>query len=207
MLDDGAVERRVRLIRPMEQPGDLLEDDGQKAIGREADRTASPQAWEAELAELPEFTDSTLHIVTGLLLPIWKRLPNKSTRVYRLQTDAGERIIGRLGLASLGGAGLRAQAHHPHAGRRFRGADGGPNASDLAEGLELRRVRVMGDVPYRAVRLHRGDGGSARADGLFGRSSPGSCACSCPLTPSGPACSPSVMERYPIERIAERAAA
>src|SRR3546814_17224952 len=36
-----------------------------------------------------------IHIVSGLLLPIWKRLPNESTRVYRLQTDTGERIVGR----------------------------------------------------------------------------------------------------------------
>jgi len=35
-------------------------------------------------------------VVAGLLLPIWKRLPNESTRIYRLQTDAGERIFGRI---------------------------------------------------------------------------------------------------------------
>ena len=52
-------------------------------------------AWKAELAEVPEFTDSILHMVTGLLLPIWKQLPQDETRVYRLQTDDGQRIIGR----------------------------------------------------------------------------------------------------------------
>ena len=62
---------------------------------READRETFARAWAAEVAEVPEFTDSEIHIVSGLLLPIWKRLPNESTRVYRLQTDAGERIVGR----------------------------------------------------------------------------------------------------------------
>ena len=52
---------------------------------------------------MPEFTDSEIHIVAGLLLPIWKRLPNESTRVYRLQTDAGERIIGRKVSPGMGG--------------------------------------------------------------------------------------------------------
>jgi hypothetical protein len=61
----------------------------------EADRAAFTTAWKAELAQVPEFTDSILHMVTGLLLPIWKRLPQDSSRVYRLQTDEGERIIGR----------------------------------------------------------------------------------------------------------------
>src|SRR5258707_9079532 len=61
----------------------------------EADHECFATAWQAELAEVPEFTESTIHIVAGLLLPIWKRLPNESTRVYRLQTDAGERIVGR----------------------------------------------------------------------------------------------------------------
>src|SRR3546814_14094876 len=36
-----------------------------------------------------------MHIVTGLLLTIWKRLPQESSRVYRLQADDGERIVGR----------------------------------------------------------------------------------------------------------------
>jgi hypothetical protein len=51
-------------------------------------------AWNAEVAEVPEFTTAR-STSSGLLLPIWKRLPNESTRVYRLQTDEGERIIGR----------------------------------------------------------------------------------------------------------------
>ena len=44
---------------------------------READRETFARAWAAEIAEVPEFTDSEIHIVTGLLLPIWKRLPNE----------------------------------------------------------------------------------------------------------------------------------
>ncbi|MHC2628770.1 putative RNA methylase [Bradyrhizobium liaoningense] len=94
MLDDGEIERRVRLIRPMEQhqvPLNMMVE----SHWVEADRERFAAAWLAELAEVPEFTESTIHVVAGLLLPIWKRLPNESTRVYRLQTDAGERIIGR----------------------------------------------------------------------------------------------------------------
>jgi predicted RNA methylase len=95
MLDDGEVERRVRLLRPMERTAIPLTAMAQ-THWREAERTEFAQAWEDELAELPAFSDSRLHIVTGLLLPIWKRLPDESMRVYRLQTDDGERIIGRL---------------------------------------------------------------------------------------------------------------
>ena len=76
MLDDGEVERRVRLIRPMEHPTLPLAMMPQTQW-READRETFARAWEAELAQVPEFTDSEIHIVAGLLLPIWKRLPNE----------------------------------------------------------------------------------------------------------------------------------
>ena len=39
---------------------------------------------------------SEFHLVTGLLLPVWKHLPRATGKVYRLQTDDGERIVGRL---------------------------------------------------------------------------------------------------------------
>lgn len=94
MLDDGEIERRVRLIRPMEQHS-VSQEMLAESHWREADRDRFAAAWLAELAEVPEFTESTIHVVAGLLLPIWKRLPSESTRVYRLQTDTGERIIGR----------------------------------------------------------------------------------------------------------------
>ena len=72
---------------------------------------------------MPEFTDSTIHVVSGLLLPIWKRLPNESTRVYRLQTDAGERIIGRKVSAAWVANVLTLGAPEVDAGCRLRGAD------------------------------------------------------------------------------------
>ena len=49
----------------------------------------------ARWRRFPNSRTSTLHIVAGLLLPIWKRLPNESTRVYRLRPTRAKRIIGR----------------------------------------------------------------------------------------------------------------
>src|SRR5262249_18427293 len=95
MLDDGEVECRVRLLRPMERlavPLDALAE----TQWRKADHSDFAAAWQEELAGLPPFPTSTFHIVTGLLLPIWTRLPQESCRVYRLQTDDGVRVIGRL---------------------------------------------------------------------------------------------------------------
>jgi predicted RNA methylase len=77
MLDDGEIERRVRLVRPMEHHSLALKMMAE-SHWVEADRERFAAAWQAELAEVPEFTDSTSHLVAGLLLPIWKRLPNES---------------------------------------------------------------------------------------------------------------------------------
>jgi hypothetical protein len=60
------------------------------------DRDTFSRLWLDELATVPEFIDSTFHLVTGLLLPIWKSLPLDHPRVYAFTTDDGQRYLGRL---------------------------------------------------------------------------------------------------------------
>ncbi|MGH8337957.1 MAG: strawberry notch C-terminal domain-containing protein, partial [Gammaproteobacteria bacterium] len=61
MLDDGEIERRVRLIRIMEYHSLSLKMLGESHWA-EADRERFAAAWQAELAEVPEFIDSTIHM-------------------------------------------------------------------------------------------------------------------------------------------------
>lgn len=95
MLDDGTVAPRVRLIRPTQR--DVMTVEAlQKSQWREVGEPSFQSAWEHEVAETPQFTETRFHMVVGLLLPVWKQFPEENTRVYRLQTDCGQRLIGRL---------------------------------------------------------------------------------------------------------------
>ncbi len=143
MLDDGTIEPRLRLIRPTEAstvPAKIMED----THWLEADRAAFSAAWTAELAEVPEFSESTLHVVAGLLLPIWKQLPQDETRVYRLQTDDGQRIIGRRVSPAWVATTLADDAPKLTAAQVHALALEGKTVVRLAEGMELHRSRVMG---------------------------------------------------------------
>jgi hypothetical protein len=95
MDDDGNVEIRTRLIRPMARETIAVEQFN-RSNWRKATREEFSALWEAECARVPEFSESAFHIITGLLLPIWDRLPAENMRVYRFETDDGERVIGRL---------------------------------------------------------------------------------------------------------------
>jgi predicted RNA methylase len=68
MLDDGEIERRVRLVRPMERTHASLAAM-QESRWRPADRADFAEAWNREVSETPTFSESTLHVVSGLLLP------------------------------------------------------------------------------------------------------------------------------------------
>ncbi|GGF11812.1 methylase [Aliidongia dinghuensis] len=206
MLDDGEIERRVRLIRPMEHHHASLKMIDE-SHWQAADREAFAAIWAREVSEVPEFADTTIHIVAGLLLPIWKRLPNESTRVYRLQTDAGERIIGRrvspawAANASLTGA----TSLTPDAA--FAALIEGRTVLDLAEGLQLHRVRVMGAQRIELSGFADTMRDRLRAYGLFSEIISWKLRMFVPTDPTGADVLMKVLDHYPIGRIGEREAA
>ena len=170
MLDDGSLQPRVALIRPMDElrfETRHLEETNWE----EADEQVFATAWNAEVATVPEFSTSTLHVVSGLLLPIWKLLPQDYCRVYRLQTDGGERIVGRViapaGLSRLcNNFGIdRSEVLDPE--QAWRSVIDGSSVISLAGEMTVRRVRVMNDNRVEVTGFTDGMRDWLRSIGLF----------------------------------------
>ena len=147
MLDDGGVRERVRLIRPAKAET-VARAELDASNWRRADEAAWRRVWDAEIADLPSHRDSRFWLATGLLLPVWDRLPEENMRVRRLTSDDGIALIGRV-----------LDAEQVRAVRQSFGLDGGPamtgveafeavmgrgNALALANGWRLARRRLMG---------------------------------------------------------------
>jgi predicted RNA methylase len=204
--DDGAVHRRIALQRPLEKMH-MLAEDFEHSHWHSVDADAFGAAWDAELSELPEHEMSTLHIVAGLLLPIWKRLPKESTRVYRLQTDAGERIIGRkvspVWAASVTGD-APSQLAVPDAWRMLQAGD---ISLVIAEGQALRRVRAMND--WRIELSGFNDLGVERLKtmGLISEIVSWKLKLYVPAGAAGADVFAGLLNRFPIERVQDRKAA
>ncbi|MCL4068909.1 strawberry notch C-terminal domain-containing protein [Pseudomonas sp. GX19020] len=203
MLDEGDIIRRVRLIRPMESfnlPTSRMEESAWVP----ADASSFRTAWLAELGEIPELSETTLHMVTGLLLPIWKRLPQDSTRVYRLQTNAGERIIGRrvspawaASASTVGVSSLKPE-------QALAALNEGRTILDLQEGLQLRRARVMGVsrielTGFSDIMRHR-----LAAYGLFHEIISWKLRMFVPTNEDGVAVLGKLCEQWPIRRVSDR---
>ena len=147
MIDNGEVQERVRLIRPA--TGETMARAELDASNwRRADEAQWRRIWDAEIAGLPSHRDSRFWLATGLLLPVWNRLPAENMRVRRLTSDDGIALIGRV-----------LDAEQVRAVRQGFGLDGGPamtgaeafqavmgrgNALALANGWRLARRRLMG---------------------------------------------------------------
>ncbi|CAN5496409.1 strawberry notch family protein [soil metagenome] len=63
----------------------------------EIDDRSFSDAWTAECADIESrIAIDTINIATGLLLPVWNRLPDDDVRVWRICDKAGNSILGRI---------------------------------------------------------------------------------------------------------------
>jgi predicted RNA methylase len=205
MLDDGAIERRVRLVRPMERPA-LAADSLAMSAWEEADKAAFAAAWQAEVAELPAFAESHFYVVTGLLLPIWRRLPEEGCRVWRLETDDGQRVIGRqvsaAWVADAVGETPQLSVEEAWTALFERGA-----VLTLDDGLDLRRATVMNGRRVELSGFSEGMLDRLKAMGLMSEIIAWKLRLFVPTGANGPAILEALLERHPLRRIAERVAA
>ena len=147
MLDDGGVTERVRLLRPAgRETMAMAELDASN--WRPAGEAEWRRVWDAEVAGLPSHRDSRFWLATGLLLPVWDRLPAENMRVRRLTSDDGIALIGRVldteqVRAVRAGFGLGGGPAMTGA-EAFEAVMGRGNALALSNGWRLARRRLMG---------------------------------------------------------------
>jgi hypothetical protein len=141
------------------------------------------------------------------LLPIWKRLPRESSRVYRIQTDAGERIVARkVSAAWVAAAVDETPATLPPADA-FAALNQGATILCLVGDMQLRRARVMGANRIELTGFTDAMRERLTAYGLFHEIIQWKLRMFVPTDAAGPAILEKLLAKYPIERIADKAAA
>ncbi len=207
MLDDGSVQARVALVRPMDEIRFEVRQL-EETNWEQADEQNFSAAWNAEVDDLPEFSLSTMHVVSGLLLPIWKLLPQDYCRVYRLETNEGERIVGRLisseGLSRLCRNFGLDQTEVITAAEVWQSLLDGSSIVALAGNMTLRRVRVMNDYRVELAGFTDGMRDRLRSIGLFSEMIAWKVRFFIPASDDGQAVLSRLLERHRVVDVAGR---
>ena len=94
--DEGEIVRRYELVRPTRSER-IRQDLFLETMWEETNEEEFAGLWSVEVEEMRGKTrSSTIYLVTGLLLPVWDRLPDDHVQVWRLTTDDGQSFLGRL---------------------------------------------------------------------------------------------------------------
>jgi hypothetical protein len=141
--------------------------------------------------------------VTGLLLPIWRQLPNDGGRVYRLQTDDGERVIGRQ-VSPAWVAAACATRPDLSSSDALAALMRGRTILHLADGLELRRVKVMDAHRIELTGFTSAMRERLSAYGLFHEIIAWKLRMFVPTDAAGVEVLAKLMERYHLQRVADR---
>lgn len=93
---NGSVSRKFRLDSPAKGKYSIFVEKTLKDRTTKLPESEWKTAWEEETRKLPKYNESTLHLLTGTLLPIWNKLPTNNTRVMRVVTSDGKQYLGRV---------------------------------------------------------------------------------------------------------------
>ena len=127
VLESGAIQRRMRLLRPTNRVS-MAESELRGSRWQNAPERQWRTLWDSEAEGSTGHRTTRFWLVTGLLLPIWRQLEETDMKVYRLTTDSGEKLIGRV--------------LNPAEVRKFRTA----MALDPARGPQLSGVEIHNEV-------------------------------------------------------------
>jgi hypothetical protein len=95
LSEEGLAVLRYELIRPTKREY-LARDRFAETRWEVADEAAFAEAWAAEIAGAEaSLRRETLHLATGLLLPVWDKLPEDHLQVIRIVADDGRTLLGR----------------------------------------------------------------------------------------------------------------
>lgn len=92
----GTVSRKYWLESPAKGKFSTYVESTLKERATKIPKSEWESAWEEETKKLPQYYESTLHLLTGTLLPIWDKLPESNTRVMRVVTSDGNQYLGRV---------------------------------------------------------------------------------------------------------------
>lgn len=93
--EDGSITPRVNLLRPQSNEK-VRTSDLTSSHWHPISETEFSQLWQQEVKEIPPYTNTRFYLITGLLLPIWNRIDTLNLKVWRIQTDDGQTLLGRM---------------------------------------------------------------------------------------------------------------
>ncbi len=95
ITDEGETIARRRLIRPLKSVNWTLEALSE-SLWQQTDFKSFRKCWlEEEEKAASDVARERVHLATGLLLPVWNKIPGEIVRVTRIAAGDGRSIIGR----------------------------------------------------------------------------------------------------------------
>ena len=145
---------------------DMIDTDKWESLSRDLGERLWTEAYDRE----PETITEDIHLLSGSLLPIWDKIPGKST-IYRTQTSDGERILGRVIPEDsvsdiLDNLGLKMEAKKVAPEEAFREVLENGSRIQLDSGIMLKRSMVAGEARVEIIPKEGGAAEFSRLESL-----------------------------------------